>query len=76
MSNNHFEPAPRAMYKGELALTYNPDMEPRAALRTLNQWVALSPGLTDRLEATGWRKTSRMLSPLQVRLIYDALGQP
>ena len=64
------------MYKGELAQAYNPDMEPHYALRTLRKWIETSPGLLDRLRATGFTARQKILTPLQVTLIYEALGEP
>lgn len=70
------EPVARAMYKGELAQAYNPQMEPHYALRTLRKWIETSPGLHDRLVATGFTERQKILTPLQVQLIFDALGAP
>lgn len=72
--NNTSEP--RTYYKSELALAYNKSMTAASALRTLNNWIALSPGLQDRLAATGYRKTAKILTPIQVKLIFDAIGEP
>lgn len=67
---------PRAMYKGELAMAYNPDMEPHYALRTLRRWIEHYPGLQERLFAAGMSQRQKILTPLQVGMIYDALGEP
>lgn len=63
-------------YKSALAVAFNPQMEPRSALRTLNLWIAKYPGLTDRLTAAGYTKSAKILTPAQVQLIFDALGEP
>lgn len=76
MENHNAESAPRAMYKGELAMAYNPTMEPHYALRTLRKWIEMSPGLLDRLLATGFSQRQKILTPLQVSLIFEALGEP
>lgn len=76
MNHNYTDPVPRTYYKAELALAYNESMTTASALRTLNKWIELSPGLTDRLAATGYRKTAKILTPIQVRLIFEALGEP
>ncbi len=59
-----------------MALAYNPDLSPHRALVLLNQWIRRSPGLVDKLEALGYTKMQRVLTPAQASAIYDALGEP
>jgi len=66
----------RAMYKGELALAYNPTLSYGRALAMLNRWIEMTPGLQERLAATGWRRRAKMLTPLQVQMMMDAFGAP
>ena len=66
----------RSYGKGELAALYLPDISARSALNTFNQWIHKCPGLTDRLETTGLRPNDRRFTPMQVRIIVEALGEP
>ncbi len=66
----------RSYGKSELALLYLPDVTPNAARRTLNAWINLSPGLSDRLHQTGLSASSHYYTPAQVRMIVEALGEP
>ncbi|MCD8303207.1 MAG: DUF4248 domain-containing protein [Prevotellaceae bacterium] len=59
-----------------LSQAYSPQVGPRAARQTLWRWVAMQPGLLERLRGAGWQKGQHLLTPLQVRLIVDALGEP
>ena len=66
----------RSYGKGELALLYLPDVTPNAARRTLNAWINVSPGLSERLHQTGLTASSHYYTPAQVRMIVEALGEP
>ena len=66
----------RSYGKSELAQLYLPDITPCAARRTFNSGIVLSPGLSDRLKAYGFTPSSHYYTPMQVRLIVDALGEP
>lgn len=65
----------RAYGRTELAQLYCPTLTPSAAYRKLRQWIALSPGLTARLETLGSGK-SRTWTPAEVKEIVEALGEP
>lgn len=60
----------------ELAQLYSPDIAPESAWRRLRRWIERSPGLTGRLRSLGYTGASRCFTPLQVRVIIDALGEP
>jgi len=62
--------------KQELAMLYNPDISPAAARNKLMEWIRLYPGLTEHLRASGLGTHAKVLTPAQVRLIVDALGEP
>ena len=64
------------MTKRELAMMYAPDLTPHAAVNRLMQWINYHPTLTQELLATGYRKTSRILTAKQVHLIVERLGEP
>ncbi len=65
-----------SMTKRELAMMYAPDLTPHAAVNRLMQWISYHPTLTQELLATGYRKTSRILTAKQVHLIVERLGEP
>ena len=65
-----------AWAKGELAEAYNPNVCHTRALKILNDWIALHPTLLSSLEALGYRKTQKLLTPAQVALVFEALGEP
>ena len=47
-----------------------------SASRRLTRWVIINKELYDRLIRSGWIKGTRILSPLQVAIIVDFLGEP
>lgn len=66
----------RCYSKSELAALYSPYTTQKAAVRKLNRWIALQPGLQERLQATGINPQAKHYTPLQVRLIVEAIGEP
>lgn len=60
----------------ELAILYAPGLTPHSASRRLTRWVIINKELYDRLIRSGWIKGARILSPLQVAIIVDFLGEP
>ena len=66
----------RAYGRTELALLYNPGLTDYSAYRKLMQWIAHSRPLTLRLEELGYDPRRRTFTPLEVRAIVEALGEP
>ena len=66
----------RAYGKADLALLYNPGMCPREALRTLTRWILRNERLCTELLNLGYRKTCKILTPLEVGVITRHLGEP
>ena len=60
----------------ELAGLYFPASSPRAATTQLRRWITLNNDLTDALAQTGLKKGQRLLTPRQVALILEYLGEP
>lgn len=60
----------------ELAILYAPGLTPHSASRRLTQWVVVNKELYDRLVRSGWIKGTRLISPLQVGIIVEYLGEP
>ncbi|MEO5182656.1 DUF4248 domain-containing protein, partial [Bacteroides ovatus] len=47
-----------------------------AAYRKMKKWIFLCPGLLQRLYDLGYESKRRSFTPLEVRVIVDALGEP
>ena len=65
-----------AMGKGELARLYLPNISERSATNCLTKWINNHPVLRSELEKTGLKRKQKMLTPLQVSLIIQYLGEP
>jgi len=66
----------RTYGKGELAQLYCPNVTIGAARKKLKVWMNYYPNLMDELRSIGYSDVSRSLTPAQVKLIVDALGEP
>lgn len=66
----------RSYGKGELASLYLPNIQQQSAVDLLNEWIAVAPGLRQRLEAMGVKVRTRQYTPAQVRCIVEVLGEP
>ena len=66
----------RPMSKSEIAMAYAPNLTPQGAVNRLMAWIHHNPELTEALERTGYRKTQKLLTSLQVRTIFSYLGEP
>lgn len=60
----------------ELAQIYCPDIAPESAWKKMKAWIALSPGLTERLRTLGYDGHTRSFTPAQVRAIVEGIGEP
>ena len=60
----------------ELAGLYCSTILPESAWKKFRKWMAIYPGLMDRLAAMGYSDHCRSLTPAQVQAIVDALGEP
>lgn len=60
----------------ELSIKYSPDLQPASASKQLLRWVMIHPDLKDKLTEAGWHRGARRLTPHQVYLIFDSLGEP
>ncbi len=65
-----------AISKRLLARSYLPEKSARLALRTLNKWINHHRVLSGKLAETGYTTHQRLLTPQQVRLIVQYLGEP
>ncbi len=66
----------RPMSKSELAMAYAPTLTTQGAVNRLMEWIHHNPELTEALLRTGYRKTQKLLTSLQVRTIFSYLGEP
>ena len=66
----------RPMSKMELAMAYAPNLTPQGAVNRLMDWIHHNPELTESLLRTGYRKSQKLFTSLQVRYIIDYLGEP
>lgn len=62
--------------KEELGRLYSPDVSPSRARHILMEWIYRQPQLTEALYRYGFDKNAKVFTPLQVRLIVEALGEP
>lgn len=60
----------------ELALEYFPDRTPAGAAKLLNSWINNIPDLEDNLQQAGRYKNQKILTPLQVGIIVEGVGEP
>lgn len=67
---------PRFYSKKELALLFFPHSEPRTAASHLARWIANCKPLQTALAATHYDPRAKYLSPRQVKLIIEYLGEP
>lgn len=66
----------RPMSKSELAMAYAPNLTVQGAVNRLMDWIRHNPELMAELELTGYRKQQKLLTSLQVRIIFSYLGEP
>ena len=62
--------------KKELALMYFPDSSPRTAVNHLMCWIRRCTQLWQQLQQTGYETKSKTLTPRQVKIIIEHLGEP
>lgn len=65
-----------AMSKSEFAQLYFPTLDGKTAMKHIRQWIMVHPNVQTRLADTGYRKTQKLLMPLQVQILMDAFGEP
>ena len=57
-------------------MLYCPDLTGLAAYRKMHRWMERCPGLMEWLNDLGYEAQRRSFTPLEVRVIVDALGEP
>ena len=66
----------RPYFKRELALAYAPNIAPTSALNRLSAWLKLNEELYMALKETGYFSRQKLLTSMQVELIFRYLGKP
>lgn len=66
----------RSYTKSELARQYNPDLSLPRARQILYRWITANRQLYDELVSCGYREKVQILTPRQVQLIVQYLGEP
>ena len=66
----------RGMKIGRLAMRYYPNSSYRTALRHFREEILLTRDLLPALQSIGYSKNQRYLSPRQVQVIEQFLGEP
>lgn len=61
---------------GNLAMRYYKGKNYKTALRLFRKEIELTRGLLDALKAVGYRENQRVLTPRQVQVIEEYLGEP
>lgn len=61
---------------GELAILYFPNSTKKSATTQLSNWISINSKLTINLEFAGFKKRQRNLTPKQVSIIIEHLGEP
>jgi hypothetical protein len=61
---------------GNLAMRYYKGKNYKTALKSFRQEIRDTRGLLDALQAIGYRGNERILTPRQVQVIEDYLGEP
>lgn len=60
---------------GHIAMAYYPELGYKAALRMFRKEIEQSAKLYEELKALGYKGNERILSPRQLRVIEDYLGE-
>ncbi len=55
---------------------YMPTLKPHSAVNQMMLWIAFNQPLQEALKETGYKKRNRILTPRQVELIFEYLGEP
>ena len=74
MSTEHFPIRTYGMQ--ELALCYFTKSTAASASCQLKEWMIHNKNLISALQNAGYRKGKKLLTPLQVKIIVEHLGEP
>jgi hypothetical protein len=74
MNNESFKV--RAYGFCELAQLYFPNITKKSASAQLRRWIKLSETVLPMLKNLGYKPGTRLLTPVQVKVIIDEFGEP
>jgi hypothetical protein len=60
----------------ELAQLYFPNISKKSASAQLRRWIKLSDKALPMLKNLGYKPGTRLLTPVQVKVIIDEFGEP
>lgn len=60
----------------ELAKLYFPHVANKSATKQLRKWLNFNQRLSQRLSDAGYQGVQRIITPAQVRIIIEELGEP
>ncbi len=60
----------------ELAILYLPNINNKSASNQLSKWINSNNKLYDELVRNGYKSRQKILTPKQVNIIIDFLGEP
>ncbi|MEG1546774.1 MAG: DUF4248 domain-containing protein [Bacteroides sp.] len=66
----------RCYAKAELAQMYAPGLSSSQAVKRLRRWILRCRGLYEALDGVGYITKCQRLTPKEVRLIVEYLGEP
>ena len=61
---------------GQLASFYFPDIEKRSASNQFRKWIVKSDSLKLKLTNADWKEGQKLLTPKQVGILVEFLGEP
>ena len=61
---------------GELALLYFPNSTKKSASVQMRRWLRQNESLKKQLKDSGFRPGLKLLTPKQVKILVDFLGEP
>lgn len=64
------------MFKQDLAMAYFPDRSKESAGKLLAHEIHSNKPLLAALQATGYSRPRKILSPKQIQIIFSFLGEP
>lgn len=60
----------------ELAKLYFPNVANKSATKQLRKWLNFNQRLSQRLADVGYQGVQRIITPAQVKIIIEELGEP
>lgn len=64
------------LHTSELAILYFPNMDKESARRNFTKMIRKNAKLHNELISVGWSTNLRIITPLQLNIIYAFLGKP